>query len=396
MSVVELLGGSRIVVCVGSGGVGKTTVAAALALSAALAGRRTMVLTIDPARRLAQSLGLDNLKAGGETISPERFAAAGLEPRAELVAGMLDQPSAWDKFIERHSPNAEVRDTILANPFYLNLSRSFAGSTEYMAIEELSRLDEAGEYDLIVLDTPPSRHALDFLEAPRRLEEFFDRSVLGWLARPASAGWSAWKSASRSARFVFERIEDATGVHALTEIAAFFAAIESLVDGVTERSRTVRALLQAPTTSFVLVTGPDEQVLEDAEGLTASMAKLGVTLRGVVLNRLQNDGGLDDPGALLRGRAAGTTHGAEGEVGPPGALDRMRSALDATGVDPDVASWMIATLEARLLQAAAQDVRCEVFEAALPDDVRVSAVTEQRRDVHDLAGLARIARALES
>jgi len=368
MSVVELLGGSRIVVCVGSGGVGKTTVAAALALSAALAGRRTMVLTIDPARRLAQSLGLDNLKAGGETISPERFAAAGLEPRAELVAGMLDQPSAWDKFIERHSPNAEV----------------------------LSRLDEAGEYDLIVLDTPPSRHALDFLEAPRRLEEFFDRSVLGWLARPASAGWSAWKSASRSARFVFERIEDATGVQALTEIAAFFAAIESLVDGVTERSRTVRALLQAPTTSFVLVTGPDEQVLEDAEGLTASMAKLGVTLRGVVLNRLQNDGGLDDPGALLRGRAAGTTHGAEGEVGPPGALDRMRSALDATGVDPDVASWMIATLEARLLQAAAQDVRCEVFEAALPDDVRVSAVTEQRRDVHDLAGLARIARALES
>jgi anion-transporting ArsA/GET3 family ATPase len=384
--LATLLDRQQLIVCVGSGGVGKTTVAAALALQGALEGRRTMVLTIDPARRLADALGLAGLKTGGETIAPERLEAAGLHTRATLAAGMLDQTSAWDAFIARHSPSAEVRDTILANPFYLNLSRTFAGSTEYMAIEELSRIDEAGEYDLIVLDTPPSRHVLDFLEAPRRLEEFFDRSVLGWLARPASAGWSAWKTASRSARFVFERIEDATGVQALSEIASFFAAVETLVDGVTERSRTVRALLQAPTTSFVLVTGPDEQVLEDAEGLTASMKDLGVSLRGVVMNRLQDAGGVEDPGAFVL--AAGLHRdGVE-------ALERQRRAVEAAGVGTQVAAWLSDTLEARLLQSATQALRREVFEAALPAGVKLSAVTEQVRDVHDLASLARIARAL--
>jgi anion-transporting ArsA/GET3 family ATPase len=373
VSLRELLASSRIVVCVGSGGVGKTTVAAALALQASLDGRRTMVLTIDPARRLAEALGLAELRTGGERIDGGRLESAGLLPRAELWAGMLDQTSAWDQFIARHSPSEEVRETILANPFYLNLSRSFAGSTEYMAIEELARLEETGKFDLIVLDTPPSRHALDFLEAPRRLEEFFDRSVLGWLARPASAGWSVWKSASRSARFVFEKLEEATGLQTLSEISAFFAAIESLIDGVSERMRTVRALLQAPTTSFVLVTGPDEQVLEDAEGIVARMKELGVSLRGVVMNRLQEAGG------------AGA-----GEE----SIARLRQGLLDAGVAGDVVAWKEETMRAHLLQAAVQAVRREVFEAGLPQDVPVRAVAEQKRDVHDLAGLSAIGSAL--
>jgi anion-transporting ArsA/GET3 family ATPase len=376
----ELLRDSRIVVCVGSGGVGKTTVAAALALQGALEGRRTMVLTIDPARRLAEALGLAGLRAGGEKIDAARLEAAGLRAPAELWAGMLDQTSAWDQFIARHSPSEEVRDTILANPFYLNLSRSFAGSTEYMAIEELARLEETGTFDLIVLDTPPSRHALDFLEAPRRLEEFFDRSVLGWLAKPASAGWSVWKTASRSARFVFEKLEEATGLQALSEISDFFAAIESLIDGVTERSRTVRALLQARTTSFVLVTGPDEQVLEDAEGIVARMKDLGVSLRGVVMNRIQDTGGVE----LADGGAAA------GEE----SIERLRHALVQAGVAPQVVEWMEETLRVRLLQASAQAVRREVFEADLPAEVPVRAVAEQQRDVHDLGGLAAIGAAL--
>lgn len=388
MSVASLIGRSRILVCVGSGGVGKTTIAAALALEGALQGRRTMVLTIDPACRLAESLGLDDLESGGETIARERLVAAGLEPRAALSAGMLDQSSAWDEFIARHSPSDDIRDTILANPFYQNLSRTFAGSTEYMAIEELSRIEETGDYDLIVLDTPPSRHALEFLEAPRRLEEFFDRSVLGWLARPASAGWSAWKTASRSARFVFERIEDATGVQALSEIASFFAAIETLVDGVTARTRKVRALLKDPSTSFVLVTGPDEQVLEDAEGLVSSMKSLGVSLRGVVMNRLQDAGGVEDPAAVL-GRET-----AEGPRSRGERLEELRAALIAAGVDAEVASWMVSTLESRLVQVASQGLRREVFESQFPAEVVFSAVCEQRRDVHDLAALSQIARAL--
>lgn len=388
-SLASVIAGSRIVVCVGSGGVGKTTVAAAIALGAALEGRRAMVLTIDPARRLAQSLGVGDLAAGGEAIARERFAEAGLEPRATLSAGMLDQSSAWDAFIARHAPSAEARDTILANPFYQNLSRTFAGSTEYMAIEELCRIEESGEHDLIVLDTPPSRHALDFLEAPRRLEDFFDRSLLGWLAKPASAGWTAWKSASRGVRFLFERIEDATGVQALSEIASFFAAVEGLVDGVTERSRKVRALLAAPGTSFVLVTGADEQVLEDAEGLAAKMKELGVSLRGVVMNRLQSLPGIDDPLAFARGGRL--VPAVDGAAGP---LARLRAALETAGVDAASADWMRDAVEARLVQAAAQAVRREAFEASLPPGTAVCAVEEQPRDVHDLAGLARVARAL--
>jgi len=400
VTFAELLTGSRIVVCVGSGGVGKTTIAAALALRGALEGRRSMVLTIDPARRLAQSLGVGDLRTGGEQIDATRFEEAGLHPKASLSAGMLDQTSAWDQFIARHSPTAEVRETILANPFYQNLSRSFAGSTEYMAIEELCRIEETGEYDLIVLDTPPSRHALDFLEAPRRLEDFFDRSVLGWLARPASAGWMAWKTASRGARFVFEKVEEATGLQTLTEIAAFFAAIETLVDGVTARSRKVRELLQAPSTAFVLVTGPDEQVLEDAEGLVARMQELGVRLRGVVMNRVHGGEGLDEPEEIKTlagleecGPADGL--GAEPQGGRRGRCERLRNALLDAGFAPDVAGWMIDTLEGFLVQALAQAVRREAFEANLPADVPVIAVPEQRHDVHDLAGLAVVAGHIE-
>ena len=231
MSLRRIVDQHRIIVCVGTGGVGKTTTAAALALSGALAGRKAMVLTIDPARRLAQSLGLGALSSRGERIAPELLADAGIRLRGSLSAAMLDQKSAWDDFISRHAPSSEVRDTILRNEFYQHLSRSFAGSTEYMAIEELYRIDESNQFDLIVLDTPPTGHALDFLEAPRRLEDFLDRSVIGWLVRPyVSVGWSAWKTASRTARFLMKRIEDATGISTLRQISEFFVAMERLFD----------------------------------------------------------------------------------------------------------------------------------------------------------------------
>lgn len=392
MTVAEKVAASRIVVCVGSGGVGKTTVAAALGLRAALDGRRAMVLTIDPARRLAEALGLEGLAPGGEDISSQRLEEAGLHVRAPLSAGMLDQPSAWDAFIERHSPSREVRETILANPFYQSLSRSFAGSTEYMAMEELGRINETGDYDLIVLDTPPSRHALEFLEAPRRLEDFFDRSVLGWLARPTSAGWSVWKTASRGARFVFERIEEATGLAALTEIGAFFAAIEALVDGVTQRSRTVRALLHSPTTTFILVTGAEEQILEDAEALARGMQDLHVSLGGVVMNRT-----LDVATGALEQESpnSGQAEDAKSERNNQrGGFEEIRRCLMEAGVAEPVVEWIETTARSRAMQAGARAVRREAFEAGLPADVPVVAIPEQRRDVHDLRGLASIADAL--
>ncbi|MBI5504873.1 MAG: ArsA family ATPase [Deltaproteobacteria bacterium] len=379
MNLRDLLQTQRIVVCVGSGGVGKTTIAAALALQGAIAGRRAMVLTIDPARRLAQSLGLDTLRPGGERISVEHLGGEGLCQGGTLSAGMLDQKSAWDEFIARHAPSAEVRDTLLANEFYQHLSRSFAGSTEYMAIEELCRIDESGAFDLIVLDTPPTGHALEFLEAPQRLEDFFDRATMAWLVRPTmSVGWSAWKTASKTVRFVFERIEDATGLQALAQIADFFVAIEHLIDGITERSHKVKSLLQGPGTAFVLVSGPDEQVLEDADELASKMRTLGMPLKGVVMNRVHAvPAGLDDDDA---------THAA---------LGRIDAALQSAGIDGDARAWLVTTLEGVRVQAAAEAVRREAFEAALPAGVVVASVPEQGRDVHDLSALATLGGLLE-
>jgi len=376
VTLAKLVADHRILVCVGSGGVGKTTIAAAVALRAALDGRRAMVLTIDPARRLAQSLGLDALRAGGEVISAARFEEAGLAPRGTLSAGMLDVESAWDAFIARHAPSDEVRATILANGFYQQLSRTFAGSTEYMAIEELGRLDESGEYDLIVLDTPPAGYALDFLEAPLRLEAFLAPGVLSRLVAPsAAAGWSVWKQASRGARFLLERVEQATGVQALADIAAFFVSIERLVDGITERSRSVRALLQGTDTAFVLVAGPDEQVMEDAEDLTRRMRALGMPLRGVVMNRVH-------PGAAVY----------EDDAALEVSLVRVMSALEQAGACAETRAWMLETMRRRRLQWAAEAVRREAFERGLAPDVPIIDVPERDGDVHDLAGLADIGR----
>jgi len=372
MSLAHLVDTHRIVVCVGSGGVGKTTTAAALALHGAMRGRRAMVLTIDPARRLAQSLGVDELASGGELIGAELLRAAGIDADGTLSAGMLDQKSAWDEFIARHAPSEEVHRTILDNEFYQHLSRSFAGSTEYMAIEELCRIDEAGEFDLIVLDTPPTGHALDFLEAPARLENFLDRSVVGWLVKPyLAAGWSAWKTASRTVRFVVRRIEEAAGIQTLQQVSEFFVAMERLFDGIAERGRKVHALLAGESTAFVLVAGPEEQVLGESEHLTAKMRELGMPLKGVVMNRVH---------PLPGGDVAATVADARALLEP----------LIAGGVTPEVGAWLVDTYVAACTIARAEDVRREAFEEGLDPDVVIAAVPELEHDVHDLRALSEV------
>jgi len=371
MSLASLLDDHRIVVCVGSGGVGKTTIAAALALAGAQRGRRAMVLTIDPARRLAQSLGLENLSARGEEIPEEVLRAASVSLSGSLSAGMLDQKSAWDEFITRHAPTPEASAAVLNNQFYQQLSSSFAGSTEYMAVEELCRIDEADLYDLIVLDTPPTAHALDFLEAPRRLEDFLDRSMIGWLVKPYfSVGWGAWKAASRSAQFLFERIERATGVETLRQISEFFIAMEGLFDGITERSRRVRALLSGASTAFVLVAGADEQVLGESEVLAARMADLGVALKGVVMNRVHP----------LPSGAGVTLDDAEATA--------WIDALESNGIGREQARWLVDNYVDACASARAEAVRGEAFAAGLPPSVTFTCVAEQGGDVHDLGRLA--------
>jgi anion-transporting ArsA/GET3 family ATPase len=369
MTLRDLVARHRVVISAGSGGVGKTTVAASVALWGALQGRRTAVLTIDPARRLASSLGLASLGHEPREIAPELFAEQGLAPKASLAAMMLDQKGAWDALVERYAP-PDARARILRNPFYQHLSQTFAGSQEYMAIEQLCLLVESSAYDLIVVDTPPTRHALDFLEAPKRIDDFLDRNVVKWFVRPYfSAGWSALRAVNRTASFLLRRLEQATGVGALADISDFFASTSGLFENFHERVERAYDVLRGPDTAFVVVSSPEEQVLGDAEYLAGKMAELRMPIKGVVMNRVHAElhaprrGGVDpdDSDAVLR---------------------LMTPIAGAAATD------LCANFAAYQTLARGEHLRIEQFRSDLPARVPVAVVPNFTRDVHDLATLA--------
>ena len=376
MSLAEVVSGHRIVVSAGSGGVGKTTVAASLSLWGALGGRRTVVLTIDPARRLATSLGLETLGSVPHEIPAQLFRDQGLTPTGSLSAMMLDQKGAWDALVERHAP-AEARARILENPFYQNLSQTFAGSQEYMAIEQLCLLAESGDYDLIVVDTPPTRHALDFLEAPQRLGDFLDKSVVKWFVRPYfNAGWSALRAVNRSVGFLMRRIEQATGISALAEISDFFTSMSGLFENFQARIDKAYEVLRGPQTAFVLVSSPEEQVLGDAEYLSTKMAALRMPLKGVVLNRVHHE--YRPP---RRGRRAAELNNED--------VDEIAAAVaQALGGRAAEARELAANFVDYQALARGESLRIEQFRVGLPRRVPLVTVPNFARDVHDLASLA--------
>jgi anion-transporting ArsA/GET3 family ATPase len=375
MTLREVVADHRIVVSAGSGGVGKTTVAASVALWGAMQGRRTVVMTIDPARRLATSLGLESLGSVPHEIPPGLFASQGLAASGTLAAMMLDQKGAWDALVERHAP-PEARQRILDNPFYQHLSQTFAGSQEYMAIEQLCVLGESGEYDLIVVDTPPTRHALDFLEAPQRLGDFLDKSVIKWFVRPYfNASWSAIRAVNRSVGFLLRRIEQATGISALAEISDFFTSMSGLFDTFQVRIEKAYEVLRGPGTAFVVVSSPEEQVLVDAEYLCTKMGELRMPLRGVVLNRVHRE--------FRPGR-----RGQRSEVGPED-VDEVAAIVGAAlGGRAADARELAANFADYQALARGESLRIEQFRAGLPRKVPVAAVPNFARDVHDLAALA--------
>ena len=372
MTFRDLVDRHRIVISAGSGGVGKTTVAASIGLWGASVGRRAVVITIDPARRLATSLGLQTL--GSE---PREIPAAGIAPlRGRLSAMMLDQKGAWDALVERHAP-PEARARILANPFYQHLSQAFAGSQEYMAIEQLCVLVDSDAYDLIVVDTPPTRHALDFLEAPRRIGDFLDRRIVKWFVRPYfSAGWSALRAMNRTAGFLLRRLEQATGISALAEISDFFTSMSGLFENFQPRVERAYKVLRGAETAFVLVTGPEEQVLGDAEYLSSKMAELRMPLKGVVLNRVHREYRPPGRGTRL------------GEVGPEDADEVAHAVARALGGGGREARELAANFVDYQALARGESLRLEMFRAGLSRGVPVVQIPNFARDVHDLASLA--------
>jgi anion-transporting ArsA/GET3 family ATPase len=350
---------TRIVVCCGAGGVGKTTTSAALALAAAEAGRSVVVLTIDPARRLAQSLGLRELDN-----EPRRVDVPGAP--GELHAMMLDMKRTFDDIVVAHS-TPERAQQILANPFYQTLSSSFAGTQEYMAMEKLGQLRTSDRWDLIVVDTPPSRSALDFLDAPNRMSRFLDGTMIRLLTAPARAGGRAGMRLVGAGFMVFSRIiSKVLGGQLLQDISAFVAALDTMFGGFRERATQTYELLRRPGTWFVVVATPEPDALREASYFVDRLSAERMPLAGLVLNRTHPP----TTTALSATRAEAAAE-AVAESGGKGA----KLAAGALRVHAE-----------RMALAAREQRLADRFTSAHPQ-VAVRTVPAAAGDVHDLDGL---------
>jgi anion-transporting ArsA/GET3 family ATPase len=279
VSVDRLLKGKGVVICAGAGGVGKTTTSAAIALGMAAQGLKVAVLTIDPARRLASSLGLPEL--GNEERRVE-----GLELEGELWAMMLDAKRTFDELVERHAPDARSRDAILSNRIYKEISNAVAGSQEYMAMEKLYELREEGRYDLLVLDTPPSRNALDFLDAPERLSRFIDSRSLRFFLTPGRQGLKIF---SRGTGMLLSVLKRVTGTELLQDLSDFFNAFGDMAEGFRERAVRVSELLSDRGTAFLLVTSTRNDAVDEAIFFNERLERAHMRLGGVVVNRVHTE-----------------------------------------------------------------------------------------------------------
>ncbi len=285
----ERLEGKRVVICAGSGGVGKTTTSAALAMGLAAEGGRVAVVTIDPAQRLATALGLEELGNEPALVDPARFAGHGIEMRGELWAMMLDAKQTFDELIARLAPDDGTRDEVLSNRIYQQLSGAVAGSQEFTAVAKLFELDRSGRFDVLVLDTPPSRNALDFLDAPDRLTGFFEGRALRVFLAPTGL---AARVVGRGTSVVFGVLKRLTGVDLLEDLGVFFRALGGLIDGFRERAEGVKALLSDPATTFLVVTSPEREPAEEAVFFTRKLRDAGLPFGGLVINRVHSvDGG---------------------------------------------------------------------------------------------------------
>ncbi|MFF5040140.1 ArsA family ATPase [Streptomyces nigra] len=426
---------TRIIVCCGSGGVGKTTTAAALGLRAAERGRKVVVLTIDPARRLAQSMGIDSLDNTPRRVKGvEDHSAAsrsdsvegggGRRAGGELHAMMLDMKRTFDEIVEAHA-DPERAAAILGNPFYQSLSAGFAGTQEYMAMEKLGQLRSRDEWDLIVVDTPPSRSALDFLDAPKRLGSFLDGKLIRVLLAPAKVGGRAgMKFLNVGMSMMTGALGKLLGGQLLKDVQTFVAAMDSMFGGFRTRADATYKLLQAPGTAFLVVAAPERDALREAAYFVERLAAEDMPLAGLVLNRVHGSGAdrLSAERALAAAenleepRIVDQEHGKAGlrnspdtydssdpaapeapapDAGSPAATDMERIAAPdepETGAphverSVDQLTAGLLRLHADRMQLLSREQRTRDRFAALHPEVAVAEVAALPGDVHDLAGL---------
>ena len=385
----ELVASRRVIVCVGSGGVGKTTLAAALALAGARAGRRTLVLTIDPARRLADALGIEALGNEPQAIDRALLARLGVPEQGNLEAMMLDMKRTFDGLVDRFAESPETRERILANPIYQHVSDALAGSAEYSAMEKVYELAARPELDLIILDTPPSQHALDFLEAPERLLGFLDSRFVQLLLHPAfAAGRFGFRLFHRGLHQAFRLLERVSGLAFLEDLSEFLLLIEGMSEGFRERAHRVQALLFGADAAFILAAGASEQSVAHAERFLDRLEESKAPVRGLVVNRIrrwpEGDGGAPD--ALGTERPEGERAAAEQALAE--ALGR-RAGEDFPASDAARAALEVAHGYARMV-ARDEQTTAPLRTRAESSGYFVRLVPELPRDVHDLEALAHV------
>ena len=286
----NLLQKGSIVIVLGTGGVGKTTVTATLGIAGAEAKLDTALITVDPARRLRDALGLKRLGGRPTRLSRSHLAASGLDPTLKLSAMMLDVKGAWDMMAERFAPDPAARKRILENPFYERLTAEFAGAEAFAALQQLYDLHESGAFELKIVDTPPAAHAFEFLEAPARFTRLLDSRAARWIFTPSlSAGRLAVKFASQAARFVLRELERFAGSRVLTSVSDFFAAAAESVDAVVDQLRKTEVLMRSDAVQFVMVTTADADRLRQAKELITEMQADGLSLSAIIINRFLDE-----------------------------------------------------------------------------------------------------------
>jgi len=357
---------TRLVVCVGSGGVGKTTTAAAIGLWAAQRGRKAMVLTIDPAKRLANSLGLDSMGGEPTRIDLDPLGQGAVADGGELWAMMLDSRGTFDDLIQRVAPDEASRDRILANHVYRHMADAFAGSQDYMATEKLYDLVQDGRWDLLVLDTPPVKNALDFLESPGRLVRFLDDRVLKWFLAPLQQG-SGSRIRAGTSQIVMKLLGYVLGQDFVSELTTFLGDFNGLYEGFRQRHSAVLEMMEAPGTSFMAVCAPHEQSIDIAEYFIDELGERGLPLAGVVVNQVYQP-----------------PHGV-----PASAIQGALPDAPAEQVERLSALWSEATDRLKLLSEE-QGLMVQRVADALPEGAMFQQVPRLDGEVHDLRALRRV------
>lgn len=321
-----LIDNHEVIVCGGSGGVGKTTTSATIAIRAALRGKNVLVCTIDPARRLANSLGLGEMTGVEKQVDAARFAEAGVEMKGSLTALMLDMKRSFDEMVERYAPNDSVKEKIFSNNLYKNVSTALAGSQEYIAMQKLADLHASRRFDLIVLDTPPTRHALDFLEAPAKITEFFSAKIVDFFFKPgARVGNLGYRLFQRSGSAFLGILEKLTGAQLLADMADFFQNFDALLVEFKRQGEGLQRLLGSDKVVFVIITGPDPLAVAESTHLFDQLKARRLRFGGFIVNRVRRLYGVDP---AKRAEAVEALRAAAAPAGLPGGESTYRALVD--------------------------------------------------------------------